>query len=99
MASEDTSRVVILSETTRFGAETGAGVMRNRCAFTSRDMAEGWADAFTYAITLGWGGDGGTDAWDEVAAEQGWDADLVAFLKDAHERFRALADRKTNEGN
>lgn len=89
-------RVVMLSERTRFGGETGAGVMRNRCAFTSRDMAADWPDAFTYAIVFGWGDDDATedDATAEVAEKFGWDDELIAFLQDAHERFKKLPDRK-----
>ncbi|WP_336790416.1 hypothetical protein [Gordonia malaquae] len=62
-----------------------AELMRNRCAFTSRDMAEDWGDAFTYAIVFGW-----DDAWNEVANQQGWDKSLVKFLRDAHRRFADL---------
>ena len=58
-----TVRAFILSEGSRFGGETGAGLMRNRCAFTPRDMAADWPDAFTYAIVSGWG-----EAMEEVAA-------------------------------
>ena len=69
-----------------------ADLMRDRCAFTSRDMAEHWGDAFTYAIVFGWGSpeDPDTDAWDQVAREQGWDERLVQFLRDTHRRFAAL---------
>ena len=84
-----TVRAFILSEGSRFGGETGAGLMRNRCAFTPRDMAADWPDAFTYAIVSGWG-----EAMEEVAEAQEWDAELVAFLRDAHSRFDALPDRK-----
>lgn len=91
-------RVVLLTERTRFGAETGAGLMRNRCAFTSRDMGADWPDAFTYAIVLGLDSADPDDddpeaAMRDQAAQWGWDADLVAFLRDAHERFKALPDR------
>ena len=88
--------IVILSEGTRTGNETGAGLMRNRCAFTSRDMADDWPAAFTYAIVLGWHDDDDpeyTGAMDELAEKFDWDAEMVAFLRDAHERFRALPDR------
>ncbi|QRY62727.1 hypothetical protein JVX90_00170 [Gordonia sp. PDNC005] len=69
-----------------------AELMRDRCAFTSRDMAEHWGDAFTYAIVFGWGdGEGDEDdAWNEVANQQEWDQPLVEFLRDAHRRFAAL---------
>lgn len=93
-----TERALILTEGTRFGRETGAGLMRNRCAFTSRDMAADWPDAFTFAIVLGWHDDDHPedDAWAEIAARYGWDEPLVAFLRDAHERFKALPDRTTD---
>lgn len=64
--------------------------MRNRCAFTSRDMAADWPEAFTYAVVYGWG-----KAMKDVAAEQGWDAELVKFIRDAHKRFRVLSDEVT----
>ena len=87
---------VMLNEHTRFGAESGAGLMRNRCAFTSKDMGAEFGDAFTYAIVSGWGGEDDPDdinAWPEQAAKWGWDAELVEFLRDAHLRFTQLADR------
>lgn len=93
-------RIVVLSERTRFGHETGAGLMRNRCAFTSRDMASDWPDAFTYAIVLGWHDDEHPedDAMAEVAAQFGWDGELIAFLRDTHERFKKLADKREGSG-
>lgn len=88
---------IILSENTRFGGETGAGLMRNRCAFTARDMAADWAESFTYAIVLGWHSEDdpedGYDALGDQAAKWGWDDALVTFLIDAHQRFKQLADR------
>ncbi len=91
-------RNLILTEQTRFGGESGAGMMRNRCAFTSRDMGADWPDAFTYAIVYGWDGDpddpADKGAWAEVAAEWGWDEELVTFLRNAHQQFSSLADRK-----
>lgn len=90
-------RAIMLTEHTRFGGETGAGIMRNRCAFTTRDMGHDWPEAFTYAIVLGWDssdlGDGADEAMRNQAAKWGWDEELVAFLRDAHERFKTLADR------
>lgn len=80
--------VMVLNEQTQTGDETGAGLMRNRCAFTSRDMSPGWADAFTYAIVCGWG----KKATRDLAEQHGWDDDLVAFLRDAHRRFKRLPD-------
>ena len=90
-------RAIMLTDRTRFGGETGAGVMRNRCAFTSRDMAADWPDAFTYAIVFGWDDADEPDesALSDMAARWDWDDDLIAFLRDAHERFKALADRTT----
>jgi hypothetical protein len=93
-------RVIILSDRTRFGGESGAGLMRNRCAFTSKDMGAEFGDAFTYAIVFGWGsGDDPDDvnARPEEAERWGWDAELVAFLRDAHQRFSQLADRTTGD--
>ena len=84
----DGKRVVILSDKTRRGWETGAGIMRNRCAFTSRDMGDDWPEAFTYAIVAGW-----DEAMTEMAEKFEWDAPLVEFLNDAHTRFAELADR------
>jgi hypothetical protein len=85
---------VILTERTRFGGETGAGLMRNRCAFTSRDMGADWAEAFTFAVVLGWDDDDEeADAMAEMAVKFGWDDALIEFLRDAHRRFEALADR------
>lgn len=69
-------------------AWSGAGVLRNQCAFTARDMSTGWSDAFTYAIVCGWG-----DAWDEVAEAHGWDPQLVEFLKQVHNEFAKLPDK------
>lgn len=95
----ETERPVIplmLSERTRFGGETAAGIMRNRCAFTCRDMGADWPEAFAYAVVLGWDSEDPDDpegAMLEQAARWGWDAELIAFLRDAHERFTALADR------
>jgi hypothetical protein len=86
-------KIVILSETTRMGVETGAGIMRNRCAFTSRDMAADWPEAFTYAIVSGWSTYPENDAMPELAAKYEWDDEMVAFLVDAHERFAQLADK------
>ena len=81
--------VVILSEESRWhSTESGASIMRNRCAFTSSDMAADWHRAFTYAVVFGWKG-----AWREVAERYEWDDELVAFLKDAHRRFKKLADK------
>ena len=89
---------IVLTERTRFGGETGAGIMRNRCAFTARDMAEDWPEAFTYAVVMGWDDetndpDAG-DAMSDMASKYGWDDELVAFLRDAHRRFMELTDRK-----
>jgi hypothetical protein len=96
------TRHVILTENARFGPETGAGIMRNRCAFTSRDMSADWPEAFTYAIVTGWDTDpedlmeGEEDgAMDDVAAKFDWDDELVAFLRETHERFKALANKRT----
>ena len=82
-------KFVMLSENTRYGNDTGAGLMRNRCAFTSRDMGTDWPEAFTYAIVLGW-----DDAISEVAERFEWDETLIAFLQDAHERFKKLPDKQ-----
>lgn len=79
---------VILNEQTRNGDETGAGIMRNRCAFTPRDMGADWPEAFTYAVVLGW-----DDAMAEMAARWDWDEAMVEFLRDAHRRFQHLPDR------
>lgn len=94
---------LFLNENTRFGGETGAALMRNRCAFTTRDMSEDWASAFTYAIVFGWDSDEPQDiaedpdfpggAMREQADRWGWDHELISFLRDTHERFAALADR------
>lgn len=91
-----------------FNTETdsGAGLMRNRCAFTSRDQAADWPEAFTYAIVKGWDAKDEDDPEDvgamaEVAEKFGWDESLVAFLRDAHERFKQLPDKiqvEKNEG-
>lgn len=89
---------VFLTERARFGRETGAGVMRNRCAFTSRDMAADWPEAFTYGIVLGWDADPNHpedgDPMPELAERYEWDTELIAFIRDAHERFKALADKR-----
>lgn len=93
---------VVLTEDTRYGNETGAGIMRNRCAHTPRDMGADWPEAFTYAIVLGWHDepddivdeDGPDAALRSIAARFDWDDELVAFLLDAHLRFKQLADRK-----
>lgn len=89
-------RVVILNESTSLGNETGAGLMRNRCAFTSRDMSADWPEAFTYAIVFGWRDEDhpDEDATQEVAERYGWDEELVSFLVEAHERFKLLSDRR-----
>lgn len=86
--SEHDPMVIVLNEDTRFGSETGAGIMRNRCAFTVRDMGDDWPAAFTYAVVLGW-----NEATAEMAARWDWDDEMVAFLQDAHARFTALADK------
>lgn len=89
-------RLLILNDKTRWGDETGAGLMRNRCAFTSKDMGAEWDAAFTYAIVFGWSDDDdepGEDAMSEMAEMYGWDEPLVAFLRDAHERFKRLPDK------
>lgn len=86
--------ILILNEMLRSGRESGAGLMRNRCAFTSRDMAADWPEAFTYAVVFGWGDDDEPGAWDELAEKWGWDKELLDFLRDAHKRFSALRDRK-----
>lgn len=87
-------RVLVLTENTRMGGETGAGIMCNRCTFTSRDMAHDWPEAFTYAVVCGWGDGDEDDAWYDVAEKFGWDAELVAFLRETHRRFEELADRQ-----
>jgi hypothetical protein len=87
------SDVVVLTERTRFGGETGAAIMRNRCAFTTRDMADDWPAAFTYAIVLGWGDEDDPAGLHRMAAKWEWDDALVEFLIDAHQRFRGLADK------
>jgi hypothetical protein len=73
----------------------GAELMRQRCAYASRDMSVRYEDAFTYAIVLGWGDgpDDPDDAWADVAELQGWDDELVAFLRIAHARFKELGQR------
>jgi hypothetical protein len=96
-------RAILLTERARFGGETGAGLMRNRCAFTSRDMGADWPDSFTYAVVFGWDSDEPDDddphgAMREQAAKWGWDAEMVAFLRDAHERFALLSDRDLPPG-
>jgi hypothetical protein len=74
-------------------APSGAEKMRNRCAFTSRDMGADWPEAFTYAVVLGWGPDSpdDEDATTEIADRFGWDAELVAFLQETHRQFAALS--------
>jgi hypothetical protein len=81
----------------QLAVETGAGILRNRCAFTSRDMGADWPEAFTYAVVSGWDAsdDGEAGAMDEMAARWSWDEPLVEFLRDAHRRFQALADRRS----
>ena len=95
---EDDMRAVILTESSAFGDETGAGIMRNRCAFTSRDMASDWPEAFAYAIVSGWDDDTDepeeSDAMSELAGKFDWDAEMVTFLRDAHQRFAELADKQ-----
>lgn len=93
------TRHVILNEQTRKGDETGAGIVRNRCAFTSRDMGASWSDAFTYAVVFGWDDDEvpADGAMDEQAERWQWDPALVGFLRDAHARFAALPDRSARE--
>lgn len=95
--SEDIKHV-ILSDRYRFPDETGAGRLRTQCAFTSRDMAADWPEAFVYAVVYGWGRDetdptDDTDCYPELAERYGWDETLIAFLRDAHERFKALPDK------
>jgi hypothetical protein len=96
------TRYIILNDRTRFGGETGAGLMRNRCSFTSKDMAEEWDAAFAYAIINGWDPDeddpeDSGDPMTAMAKRWDWDEPLVAFLRDAHERFMALPDRHEGE--
>lgn len=89
------TRYLLLNEHTQFGYETGAGLMRNRCAFTSKDMAAEFDSAFTYAIVWGWDADeAAEDAMAEVAAHWGWDTELVAFLREAHQMFQQLSDKR-----
>lgn len=87
---------IILNENSANGDETGAGLMRNRCAFTSRDMGADWPEAFTYAVVLGWsdGENDPDDAWDELAQKYGWDDELLTFLRDANARFQQLSDKR-----
>lgn len=87
--------VLILTENTRWGGESAAGNMRNRCVFTSRDMGMDWPEAFTYAIVVGWDDDDPDpdeeeSAMDVIAEKFGWDAEMIAFIRDAHERFELL---------
>lgn len=88
---------IFLTERATFAGETGAGLMRNRCAFTSRDMGADWPEAFTYAVVMGWDGDpdepGDEGAWSEMAERYGWDEDLLTFLRDAHRWFKRIPDR------
>ena len=86
------TRHILLTENTRFGGETGAGLMRNRCAFTPKDMGYEFDSAFTYAIVFGW-----EDALSEQADKWGWDEELVAFIRNAHEQFAALSDRREDD--
>lgn len=93
-----TGQAILLTEDSRWGGETGAGLMRNRCAFTSRDMGAHWGDSFTYAVVYGWDPDPEDEpedgsAMDEQAAKWGWDAEMIEFLREAHRRFEELADR------
>ena len=91
---------IFLNENTRFGRESGAGLMRNRCAFTARDMGAEFGDAFTYAVVCGWGSEDDPDdvnAWPEQAAKWGWDEALIEFLRDSHERFSRLSARIEDE--
>lgn len=94
------SEHLTLSESTRFGGESAAGIMRNRCAFTARDMGADWPEAFTYAIVMGWDADdpGEESAMPEMAEKYGWDDEMITFLRDAHQRFAALADRAPEWG-
>ena len=94
--TDPTPNIIMLTDRTRFGNETGAGIMRNRCAFTSRDMAHDWPEAFTYAIVWGWHDDDDPDedVMPEIAEKFEWDAELIAFLRDAHERFTKLAEKR-----
>ena len=80
------TRAAVLHEESHAPLSSGADMMRNRCAFTSRDMAAEWPEAFTYAVVFGW-----EEATKEVAARFGWDTELLDFLADAHERFEALS--------
>lgn len=86
-------RALFLTERTRFGDETGAGILRNRCAFTPRDMGADWPEAFTFAVVCGWGDGDEDDAWAQMADRWDWDEPMVEFLRDAHRRFLALAER------
>lgn len=95
MSNTQPERWIVLSEHTRFGGESGAGLMRNRCSFTSKDMGEDWDAAFTYAIVNGWDPDPDDpldigDPMAEMAKRFDWDEPLVAFLRDAHKRFQEL---------
>ena len=81
--------LIFLSGSTRFPGETAAGALRNKCAFTSRDMGADWPEAFTYAVVMGW-----DDAMSEVAERHGWDAELVAFLRRTHRNFERLAGKR-----
>ena len=89
---ESNMKHLIVNESTTFGGETAAGIMHNRCVLTARDMGADWPEAFTYAVVAGWDDEGGEDdsAMLEVAARFGWDAELIAFIRDAHQRFGAL---------
>lgn len=97
---------IIMSENSFSEGASGAELMRNRCSFTSRDMAADWPEAFTYAIVKGWYNDDEDDedymsdaAMQECAEKFGWDDTLVEFLKDAHERFKKLPSKpETKEG-
>lgn len=62
--------------------------------FTPRDMGADWPEAFTYAVVFGWDDpDPESDAMAEMAARWDWDEPMVEFLRDAHRRFQALADK------
>lgn len=94
-------RIVMLSEDTMFTDQTGAGILRNRCAFTSRDMGADWPEAFTYAVVFGWHDDEHPedDATDEIARKHAWDDELISFLRETHERFKLLTDRRAENSS
>ena len=93
------SEYIVLNEESFSDETTGAGRLRNACAFTSRDMGADWPEAFTWAIVFGWGDEDypDEDATSEIAEKFGWDDQLVAFLEDAHKRFLALPDKQPSE--